>query len=83
MEEQAGRAEDRRKKEHRDEYGEYSYTYHVTVRFEAEDAKKGTRVMALKACVSYLVWDGLMGGESVRIRYASEDPRIAHIQGEW
>ena len=84
MKETVGTLEDKRKKEHRGDYkeGRY-YTYHVTVRFEAEDAKLGTREMVLKVEVSSGIWRGLRVGQSVRIRYAAEDPRIALFQWEW
>jgi hypothetical protein len=84
MKETVGTLEGKRKKEHRGDYKEERYyTYHVTVRFEAEDAKLGTREMVLKAEVSSGIWRGLRVGQWVRIRYAAEDPRIALFQWEW
>jgi hypothetical protein len=80
--ETVGTVEDLWNEEHKGEY-ETSYTYYVTVRFEAEDAKVGTRVMVLKASVSRDVWKGLIEDQSVRIRYAAEDPEIALFQWEW
>ena len=81
MKETWGTVEDLRKEKHKGEYGT-SYTYCVTVRFEADDAEMCTRVMVLKAQVSNRVWKGLRSGEFVGIRYAAEDPRIALIRGE-
>ena len=82
MKEAVGTVEDLDKKEHRGEYGK-EYKYFVTVLFEADDANMGTRVIALKAQVAHSSWKGMKRGDTVGIRYATEDPRIALIEGEW
>jgi hypothetical protein len=84
MTETVGTVEDLWNEEHKGEYEyETSYTYYVTVSFEAEDAKMGTRVMVLKTEVARDVWKCMVEGRSVGIRYAAEDPSIALIEGEW
>jgi hypothetical protein len=83
IKETVGTVEDLRKEEHEDKDGHLSYTYYVTVLFEADDAKMGMRVMELKAQVARRLWTGMNRGDAVHIRYAAEDPRIALIEGEW
>jgi membrane protein implicated in regulation of membrane protease activity len=70
------------KKEGHSEYGP-DWRYYVTVLFGADDANAGTRVLALKAEVAHRIWKGTKHGDTVAIRYAPQDPRIALIQGEW
>ncbi len=65
-----------------DDYGP-KYKYFVTVRFEADEPETGTRVIALTARVAHHIWKGMKRGDTVGIRYAAEDPRIALIEGEW
>jgi hypothetical protein len=65
-----------------DDYGP-KYKYFGTVRFEADDPRMGTRVIALKVRVAHHIWKGMEIGDTIGIRYAAEDPTIALIEGEW
>jgi hypothetical protein len=82
MKETVGTVEDLDKKEYRGEYGK-EYRYFVTVLLEADDANMGTRMITLKVQVAHSSWKGMKRGDTVGIRYAAEDPRLALIEGEW
>jgi hypothetical protein len=70
------------REEREDSYGS-SYKYFVTVRFKADHAKLGTRVISVKFQVPSRRWKKIKSGGTVGIRYAAEDPTIALIEGEW
>ena len=61
----------------------YHSSYFVTVLFAADYASRGTRVIALHARLAQGISKGMKHGETVGIRYAAENPRIALIHGEW
>ena len=82
MKETVGTVEDLDKKEHQGEYAD-THKCFVTVRFDAEDARMGTRVMVLKARVAHSSWKRMKCGNIVGIRYSAENPRLALIEGEW
>jgi len=68
--------------EHEGDYGK-SYKYFVTVRFKADHAKLGTRVISVKFQMPHYRWKRMESGGTVGIRYAAEEPTIALIEGEW
>lgn len=70
------------KTEEEGDYGK-SYKYFATVRFKADHAKLGTRVISVKFQVPRGRWKEMESGGTVGIRYAAEEPTIALIEGEW
>jgi hypothetical protein len=63
--------------EYEDAYGGKSHTYHVTVRFDANGKQ-----MTLKAKVGGELYGRLEQGQTISMRYAKDDPRIALLEGE-
>jgi hypothetical protein len=68
---------DRYIKEHSDEYGRKSYTYHIAVQFDA-----GGKRLTLAARVSKGVYNARERDQTLTVRYANADPRIVLIAGE-
>jgi hypothetical protein len=64
-------------KKHTDEYGQVHYTYWVTFRFPSADGP-----VTLKAQVYKPQYERLKEVETVPVRYALENPRIALLEGE-
>ena len=69
---------DRKAKRHQDSYGNVHYTYWVTFRF----ASAGGPV-TLEGQVHKPQYDRLEGADTVMVRYALENPRVALLEGEW
>lgn len=61
-----------------DDEGNISYTYWVTFRFDSTEGP-----VALRARVDKPQYDRLEGGQTVQVRYALDNPRLALIEGEW
>ena len=68
---------DRYAKEHEDEYGQKSYTYHITVQFNA-----GGRQMTLQARVSKEIYSASKWDQTRLVRYAHANPHIFLVKGE-
>lgn len=68
---------DRDTKKHTDSYGNVHYTYWVTFRFPSTDGP-----VTLKAQVYKPQYERLKEVETVPVRYALENPRIALLEGE-
>ncbi len=64
-------------KKHTDSYGNVHYTYWVTFRFPSTDGP-----VTLKAQVHKPQYEILKKVETVPVRYALENPRIAVLEGE-
>lgn len=69
---------DRKTKRHQDSYGNVHYTYWVTFRFATTDGP-----VTLEGRVYKPQYDRLEGTETVMVRYALENPRVALLEGEW
>ena len=65
-------------KRHTDSYGQVHYTYWVTCRFASTDGP-----VTLKAQVYKPQYERLKEAETVPVRYALENPRIALLEGEY
>jgi hypothetical protein len=63
--------------EYEDEYGRTSYSYYVTVWFQA-----GQEDVLLEAPVDKNTYDTIDRGQTLPIRYANADPRIALLGNE-
>jgi hypothetical protein len=71
-------------RQHTDEYGNVYFRYYVTVWFDAETGEDEVRRVAVRARLKERIWSSVAVTESeVTVRYASEDPTIALIEGEW
>lgn len=68
---------DRTVKEHRDSYGDTTYTYWVTFRFDTAEGP-----VTLKGLVDKGYYDRVSKGASINVRYALENPRLALLEGE-
>jgi hypothetical protein len=64
-------------KRHTDSYGQVHYTYWVTFQFASTDGP-----VTLKAQVYKPQYERLKEAETVPVRYALENPRIALLEGE-
>lgn len=64
-------------KRHTDSYGNVHYTYWVTFRFASTDGP-----VTLRAQVYKPQYESLKEAETVTVRYALENPRIALLEGE-
>ena len=64
-------------KKHTDSYGQVHYTYWVTFRFATTDGP-----VTLRAQVYKPQYEKLKEAETVDVRYALENPRIALLEGE-
>ena len=69
---------DRAVKRQVDSEGNVSHRYWVTVRFDSID---GPVVLRAQVDQSYYLWAGRR--DTVSVRYALEDPRLALLEGEW
>lgn len=63
---------------HTDSYGNVHHTYCVTFGFDSTDGP-----VALKARVNKSQYDRLQGADTVNVRYALDNPRVALLEGEW
>jgi hypothetical protein len=61
-----------------DSEGNVSHRYWVTVRFDSVD---GPVVLKAQVDRSYYLWLGT--AETIAVRYALENPRLALLEGEW
>ena len=64
-------------KEHEDSYGNVSYTYWATFRFDTAEGP-----VTLRGLVDKGYYDRLRKGNSINVRYALENPRLALLEGE-
>ena len=69
---------DRTVKKRTDSYGNTTYTYLVTFRFDSAEGP-----VTLRARVEKRRYDRLSKGDPVTVRYALEDPRLALFEWEW
>ena len=60
----------------------YSYSYTLTVEFVPKLAGNVSDKMILEAAVNEKIYEQLGEGQIIKIRYATEDPRIFLIEGE-
>jgi len=69
---------DRTVKKRTDSYGNTTYTYLVTFRFDSAEGP-----VTLQARVEKWHYDRLSKGDPIMVRYALEDPRLALFEWEW
>jgi hypothetical protein len=69
---------DRTVREHRDSEGDTTYTYWVTFRFDTAEGP-----VTLQGLVDKGYYERLRKGDSIMVRYALENPRLALLEGEW
>ena len=69
---------DRAVSRHVDDEGNLSHKYWVTVQF---DGVEGPVVLKAQVDQSYYLW--LRTADTIAVRYALENPRLALLEGEW
>ena len=70
--------------EQTNEYGRRTgYKYFVWISFQADDVHGDSRDILLRLRVKRPIWESLEADMTVTARYATENPRIALIRGEW
>jgi len=72
-----GQILERTVKEHEDSYGNISYTYWLTFRFDSTEGP-----VTLRARVDKGYYERFREGDPVTVRYALENPRLALLEGE-
>jgi hypothetical protein len=73
-----GEIVDRAVKRRVDDEGSVSHTYWITVRFDTTEGP-----VVLKTQVEQRQYARLRGAETVVVRYALDNPRLALLEGEW
>lgn len=73
-----GEIVDRTVKRQVDDEGNVSHKYWITVRFDSVEGP-----VVLRAQVDRSLYSWLAGADTISVRYALEDPRLALLEGEW
>ena len=73
-----GEIVDRAVRRHVDDEGNVSHKYWVTIQF---DSVEGPVVLKAQVDQSYYLWLGKT--DTITVRYALENPRLALLEGEW
>ena len=73
-----GEIVDRTVQRHVDDEGNVSRKYWITVRFDSVEGP-----VVLKAQVEQSLYSWLGGTDTIGVRYALENPRLALLEGEW